>query len=61
MDRKRLKDETFNETFNRDADQFWKVAHIPGLIEDLDRQNDAQEYMESLLDYIQILGWVFYS
>jgi hypothetical protein len=48
-------------TFDQDVDKFWKETHNPGLIENLDDQNDAEEYMKSLIGYLHDSGWVFLS
>lgn len=51
-------DRDYDATFAQDVDKFWRQTHNPGLI-DLNRQNDAEEYLDSLLDYIINTGWVF--
>lgn len=45
--------------FNKDVDAFWNVTHDPQRFPDLNQQNDAEEYMQSLLDLLHDRRWVY--
>lgn len=49
-------DRNSDDPFDKNVDQFWRDTHVPGLIEDLDQQNDAEEYLSSLLGYLTGTG-----
>ncbi|KAL3713169.1 hypothetical protein TMatcc_001872 [Talaromyces marneffei ATCC 18224] len=38
--------------FNRDVDKFWWDTHNPTVISNLDEENDVEEYMRSLLGFL---------
>lgn len=41
-------------TFNRDVDRFWRDTYNPAVLLNLDQQNDVEEYVRSLLGFLDL-------